>query len=290
MSPHGVSALFATAEMMTSQFEPFDRDGFAILDHVLSPDQVAELLEATRAYATGGSDGLLDRRGEVYGGRDLLWRIAEVRRLAHSAELMAIVEPILGPGAFAVRGLFFDKTPSANWNLPWHQDRTIAVRRRLDVPSFGPWTLKGGIAHAHAPAELLARMVTVRLHLDDCGPESGPMRVLPGSHAAGNLDRGAIATWLARAGSMAVECLVPAGGAVIVRPLLLHASASGTAPGHRRVIHLEYAAEELPGGLEWYSAESDWPVFQDQAGDSAEVPGVAGDEGTSMLQDDGRDS
>ncbi len=37
-----------------------------------------------------------------------------------------------------------------------------------------------------------------------------------------------------------------------MRPLLLHASASGTNPGHRRVIHLEYAAVSLPGGLEWY--------------------------------------
>jgi hypothetical protein len=246
----------AVAEPVTSWRERFQSDGFAILDHALSPDRVAELLAATRAYATGGSDGLLDRRGEVYGGRDLLWRIAAVRRLARSAELITLVGPILGPGAFPVRGLFFDKTPSANWNLPWHQDRTIAVRRRWDVPGFGPWTLKGGIAHAHAPAELLARMVTVRLHLDDCGPESGPLLVLPGSHAAGKLAPGAIATWSARAGSMAVDCLVPAGGAVIMRPLLLHASASGTGPGHRRVIHLEYAAEELPGGLEWYSADS----------------------------------
>jgi ectoine hydroxylase-related dioxygenase (phytanoyl-CoA dioxygenase family) len=235
----------------------FDRDGFAILDRVVAPDRVAELIEATWAYAIGGHDGLLDRRGEVYGGRDLLWRNDEVRLLARSRELRAIVEPVLGPGAFAVRGLFFDKTPTANWNLPWHQDRTIAVRARRDVPAFGPWTLKGGIVHAHAPAELLARMATIRLHLDDCGPASGPLRVLPGSHTAGRLDPGAVAAWSVRAGERAVDCLVPAGGAVIMRPLLLHASASGTGPGHRRVIHLEYAAERLPGGLEWYSADSD---------------------------------
>jgi ectoine hydroxylase-related dioxygenase (phytanoyl-CoA dioxygenase family) len=150
-----------------------------------------------------------------------------------------------------VRGLFFDKTPTANWNLPWHQDLTIAVRTRRDVPGFRPWTLKGGIPHVHAPADLLGRMVTIRIHLDDCGPQSGPLRVLPGSHASGKLDPGAIATWPSRTGMPAVDVLVPAGGAVIMRPLLLHASASGTDPGHRRVIHLEYAAEELPGGLEW---------------------------------------
>jgi ectoine hydroxylase-related dioxygenase (phytanoyl-CoA dioxygenase family) len=192
--------------------------------------------------------------GEVYGGRDLLWRIAEVRRWAQSQELIEIVDSILGRGAFAVRGLFFDKTATANWNLPWHQDLTIAVRVRRDVPGFGPWTRKAGIPHAHAPGELLARMVTIRLHLDDCGPRSGPLRLLPGSHTAGKLDAQAIAEWSARAGELAVDCLVPAGGALVMRPLLLHASASGSGPGHRRVIHLEYAAEDLPGGLEWYEA------------------------------------
>jgi ectoine hydroxylase-related dioxygenase (phytanoyl-CoA dioxygenase family) len=95
-------------------------------------------------------------------------------------------------------------------------------------------------------------MVTIRLHLDDCGPASGPLRVLPGSHAAGKLDPAAIATWTARAHTHAVDCLVPAGGVVVMRPLLLHASASGTGPGRRRVIHLEYTAESLPSGLEWY--------------------------------------
>ncbi len=184
--------------------------------------------------------------------RDLIWRIPEIRRPAESAELLEIVKTILGPGAFVVRGLFFDKTLNTNWNLPWHQDLTIAVRARRDIPGFGPWTVKAGIPHVHAPAEFLERMVTLRLHLDDCGLESGPMRVLPGSHAHGKLDVGAAATWSARAGELASVCIVRAGGAVVMRPLLLHASALGTREGHRRVIHLEFTAEALPGGLEWY--------------------------------------
>jgi hypothetical protein len=241
----------------TSWLERFGRDGFVILEHILAPDQVARSIQATTEYSADRHDGRLDRGGEVYGGRDLLWRVPFVRSLAQSPELTKIVEPILGPGAFAVRGLFFDKTSTANWNLPWHQDLTIAVRARQEVPGFGPWTKKSGIPHAHAPAELLARMVTVRLHLDDCGPQSGPLRVLPGSHCAGKFDAGALGKWSARGGALAVECLVSAGGAVVMRPLILHASASGIGPGHRRVIHLEYAAENLPGRLEWYDARVD---------------------------------
>ncbi len=233
------------------------RDGYAILDGVITPAALAGLIEATESYsASGEQDGRLDRSGEVYGGRDLLWRVPKAAELARSPELTAIAEAAIGAGAFAVRGLFFDKTPTVNWNLPWHQDLTIAVRERRDVPGFGPWTRKAGIPHAHAPAELLRRMVTIRLHLDDCGPESGPMRVLRGSHGDGRLDASSIVAWTARASELAVDCIVPAGGAVVMHPLLLHASSARTGPGRRRVIHLEYAAEGLPGGLEWYERSS----------------------------------
>ena len=70
--------------------------------------------------------------------RDLLRRAPAVRRLANSPELCEIVTPILGSGAFVVRGLFFDKTLSTNWNLPWHQDLTIAVRARQDGRALAP--------------------------------------------------------------------------------------------------------------------------------------------------------
>jgi ectoine hydroxylase-related dioxygenase (phytanoyl-CoA dioxygenase family) len=226
--------------------------GFAIVDRVLKHDQVEELIELTRACFPAADTAVLDREGEVYGVRDLLWRVPEIARLARSPEILPIAHTILGPGTFPVRGLFFDKTQSTNWNLPWHQDLTIAVQQRGDAPGFGPWTKKAGIPHARAPAELLARMVTIRVHLDDCGSGAGPLRVLPGSHAAGKLDADAIAAWSVRACDLAVDCIVPSGGAVVMRPLLLHASRSSRMPGHRRVIHLEYAAEPLPDGLQWF--------------------------------------
>jgi hypothetical protein len=232
--------------------DEFERSGFLIVPGLLSESRVAALIEATRAYASAGHDGALDRRGEVYGGRDLLWRVPEIFDLSRSPEIVGPIQAILGQSAFPVRGLFFDKTLTTNWSLPWHQDLTIAVKERREVPGFGPWTRKAGIHHTHAPAELLARMLTIRLHLDEQGPGDGPLRVLPGSHRPGKLSAPALASWTTRARDLAVDCVLPAGGAVIMRPLLVHSSASRTAPGRRRVIHLEFAAETLPGGLEWY--------------------------------------
>ena len=235
--------------------ESVSREGFAVIEGVVSADVVAELISLTRGYLAGGIAGVLERGDEAYAMRDLLWRSPQIQQLAASPELMQITRAVLGPGAFAVRGLFFDKTPSTNWNLPWHQDLTLAVQARRNVPEFGPWTLKAGIPHVIAPASLLERMVTIRLHLDDCKSHSGPMRVLPGSHRDGKLDSANFATLTSCAKERAVDCLVGAGGLVVMRPLLVHASSSGTGPGHRRVIHLEYAAEPLPDGLEWYSAD-----------------------------------
>ncbi|MHB1556192.1 MAG: phytanoyl-CoA dioxygenase family protein, partial [Isosphaeraceae bacterium] len=74
-------------------------------------------------------------------------------------------------------------------------------------------------------------------------------------HRSGRLAPAEVSAWTGRSGVLAVDAIVPAGGAVVMRPLLLHASSARTGPGRRRVIHLEYAAEELPGGLEWYVAE-----------------------------------
>ena len=242
----------ATQEHILKLRNSIETDGYVILSDVLGPGEVTRLIEATEGGLMTEARGVLHREGEVYGARDLIARVPEVQSLARSRRVSEIIATVLGPGAFAVRGLFFDKTPTSNWNLPWHQDVTVALKERRDVAGFGPWTHKAGIDHAHAPAELLARMVTIRIHLDACGPENGPMRVVRGSHANGRLLPAEVNAWGARAPEFAVDCLVASGGAVLMRPLIVHSSAAATAAGHRRVIHLEYAAEDLPEGLEWH--------------------------------------
>jgi ectoine hydroxylase-related dioxygenase (phytanoyl-CoA dioxygenase family) len=91
-------------------------------------------------------------------------------------------------------------------------------------------------------------MIAVRVHLDDCGSDNGPLRVLPGSHRFGWLDD-QLDAWKSRVKE--VVCTVGAGGVVTMCPLTLHASGPSASASHRRVIHIEYAAADLPAGLEW---------------------------------------
>jgi hypothetical protein len=223
--------------------------GFAVVPGVLDPTTIAELIGAVETLPRPAY-GLV--KGNPYGVRNLLRISPAVRYLAWSSHVMELVRAVIGPGTFPVRGIFFDKNPDANWKVPFHQDLTIAVQSRIDVEGFGPWSVKEGIAHTQAPVGLLERMLAVRLHLDDCTEDDGPLRVLPGTHRFGRLDSAGIDELRARGTETAVTAR--AGDAILMRPLLLHASSPAAQPSHRRVIHLEYAAEPLPGGLRWYES------------------------------------
>jgi ectoine hydroxylase-related dioxygenase (phytanoyl-CoA dioxygenase family) len=211
-----------------------EEDGFAIVSRCL-PERIVDHLCSDLDDTKHAQRNLLD--------------VPIVREVAVSEPVKQLVTACLGKGTFAVRGILFNKTPKSNWKVTWHQDKTIAVRKRRDVASFGPWSVKAGVPSVQPPASVMAKMVAVRLHLDDSHEGNGPLRVIPGSHKAGCLSTQEVALW---GEQPSVVCAVLRGGAILMRPLLVHASSSCSKPEPRRVIHLEFAAEELPSGLEWH--------------------------------------
>jgi ectoine hydroxylase-related dioxygenase (phytanoyl-CoA dioxygenase family) len=233
---------------MPTPIDQLRSDGFAVIPQALPEDERQRLLaevEGLPAHLDA------DARG---GYRDLFTLLPSVRSLAGHPALKQWPSALLGPHVFAVRAILFDKTPSANWKVAWHQDLTIPVKERRDVAGFGSWSEKAGILHVQPPTAVLERMLTVRLHLDPCETWNGPVRLLPGTHRQGRLSGEMIDRF--KASILPVETICPAGGLLLMHPLALHASSPATRPGHRRVIHLEYAAEALPGGLEW---QEQWP-------------------------------
>ena len=140
-----------TAAMTTG----IDRDGYAVVDDAVTAGGVGELLRAIAAAGEALGPELRQKAGRVYAVRDLLALVPAVRTLADSPEVRALVEPVLGIDARPVRGLLFDKTPGANWKVAWHQDLSIAVKRRIDVPGFGPWSVKAGVQHVQPPVDVL---------------------------------------------------------------------------------------------------------------------------------------
>jgi hypothetical protein len=214
-----------------------DEQGFALWPAVVASEVVTALVRAVQP--------LLDARGTGAGARNLL-DLPFICDLARS--LRTLVTPVLGDCA-AVRALLFDKTPDANWKIRWHQDHIIAVVEMREVPGYLGWSEKAGVPHVQPPVEVLQRMLSLRVHLDECGPDNGPLRVLPGSHRVGALGPAEVAAWIERVEP--VTCVAQAGDVLAFRPLLLHSSLPALVATHRRVVQIEYAAGPLPGGLAW---------------------------------------
>ncbi len=215
-------------------------DGFSIIEGLLSRSEV----DAFVAYVECNS-----ATEELRGGVRNLLDQNLMRELAKSTVVRREVEAILGTAAKVVRGILFDKTPGANWKVPWHQDVTIAVGNRIEAEGFGPWSKKAGVLHVQPPTRVLEQMISVRLHLDDCPAENGALRVIAGSHQEGKLDERVIQELASKSNS--VTCAIQRGGVLIMRPLLIHASSASSMPGHRRVLHFDFASVDLPSGMEW---------------------------------------
>lgn len=212
----------------------FETHGFAMIQHALTACDLDRMASAFAATAGQRHDRL---------PADLIQWLA----------LHAILSEIASDAARAamrlVRIIAFDKRPEANWFVPWHQDRTIAVRNKHEAPGFTKWTVKDGAVHVEPPIEILQQMVTLRLHLDSCDDDSGPLEVFPGSHRDGAHSKVEIETLAAI--KLATLCLADRGDALVMRPLLVHRSKRARRINQRRVLHLEYCADPLPHGLHW---------------------------------------
>src|ERR1700682_60362 len=149
--------------------------GFAEVGGALTAGQFADV-----AIAVDATDG-----GRV-GSRNLL-DLACCQDLAAALKAHPEVGPLLPPRALAVQCTLFDKSADKNWLVALHQDLTIPLRERVPDPECTGWSEKEGVIYVQPPVAVLESLVAVRAHLDDCGSESGPLRVVPRSHRDGRV-------------------------------------------------------------------------------------------------------
>jgi hypothetical protein len=161
----------------------------------------------------------------------------------------ALAAKLAGRPARPVRVLFFEKTPSSNWALPWHQDRTIAVKQQTDVDGYGPWSSKGGIVHVEPPVSILQGMFALRIFVDDCGENDGPLEVAIASHRYGRVPVRDVSEIAGRSGVFTATGR--AGDVLAMKSLAIHRSKRATSPTRRGTLHIDYALVDLPASLEW---------------------------------------
>jgi hypothetical protein len=223
--------------MMTWRTQ-IEQDGYGILPGIVSRAHVeivlTDLASAKVPRSRAGIRHLMGHPG--------------VSRIAHSSDVLGIAGEVLGKGAIPFRATLFDKSPTSNWLVMWHQDTALPLSERRETDGWGPWSVKDGVTYAHAPASALEQVLAVRIHLDDSNLSNGPLRVLPGTHRAGVLTDEEIHELSESV--RCVDCPVPKGGLVLMRPLAVHASSKSASNVPRRVIHIEYAAQrEIAPGM-----------------------------------------
>ncbi|MES2950587.1 MAG: phytanoyl-CoA dioxygenase family protein [Pseudomonadota bacterium] len=217
----------------------FEVNGCASVLGVLTPEECTAL--ALRVQP--GTDSV--------GNRCLLsedWCAVLAARLRQHAELATL----LPTDHVAVQCTYFEKSLARNWLVPVHQDLSIPVAQRVNDPVLQGWSQKDGAWFVQAPLPVLEQLLAVRIHLDACTADDGPLRVVPGSHTLGCLmPDAAMAVRNTRA---QVSCPAGQGGALVMRPLLLHASSKSTGTSRRRVLHFVFGPRALPHGLQWHTA------------------------------------
>lgn len=221
--------------------------GFALWPNAIRTEELQTLREACSDNVV--PDASAHRSNQLYARRNLLADVPAVHALSQCESLRKIVQLVLGSEFSVVRALLFDKVPEANWHVGWHQDLMVPLAERHEMPDYSAWSVKAGVVHAKPPRNVLEQMVTLRVHLDDCHETNGPLRLIAGSHARGELRPEEVRS------AIEIEtetiCIASAGDVLAMRPLILHASSPAMEPSHRRVVHLEYALPCLPESLRW---------------------------------------
>jgi len=219
--------------------------GYTVIDGVFSNADIDQILKLIAD--ADQSNSKFRKTADLFAIRQFLKEIPQVVPIIFNDRLTSILVDLFGDDYFAVKSIYFDKPELSNWFVAWHQDLTISVNKKADIPGFSNWTIKQDQFAVQPPLEVLTDNFTIRIHLDDTDESNGALKVIPGSHLKGayrpeNID------W---DNEVVDICNVYKGGVMVMRPLLMHASDRTTNNEKRRVIHIEFSRAKLPGQINW---------------------------------------
>jgi hypothetical protein len=229
----------------TAQKQPLQESGFSIIDNVFSEEEVAAIIETINNIDTSGP--AFRKTNDLFAIRRFVKEVPGISQFIFTSRLRTIIDQLFGPDYFLVKSIYFDKPEQSNWFVAYHQDLTISVDQKKQVEGFDQWTVKNDQFAVQPPLTLLENIFTIRIHLDDTDENNGALKIVPGSHHKG-IYRPETIDWSIEKEEV---CKVPRGGIMIMQPLLLHASNRTVNNNKRRVIHLEFSNQLLPGGLQW---------------------------------------
>ncbi len=215
----------------------YRENGYLVVERLLGPEALAELRAATvrlceAACEVGASNAVYDLGPEHSAARPCIRRVKQPH-LQHPAfdavirdpEIVDIAADLLGGTVRFDHAKLNFKPAAGGASVEWHQD----------------WAFK-----PHTNDDQLV----VSVMIEDCGPEDGPLMVIPGSHRGPVYDHhhqgyfvGAVAySDIAALLRRAVALTGPAGSIVIHHIRMLHGSLDSSGPSRRPLLLSMYAA------------------------------------------------
>lgn len=222
-----------------------DQKGFSIIPSIYSLQERNAILQAIEE-GNIGQDALLKTR-DLFAIRQLLNHIPNLKHLLFTTRMKQLLNNLGAEDYFLTKAIYFNKPAASNWFVAYHQDLSVSVNEKADLPGYNNWTFKKGQYGVQPPINILENIITLRIHLDDTTHENGALRVIPASHKRGII-RINEKDWDT---NQEETCKVSMGGVMLMKPLTLHASSKSTNNNKRRVIHLELSNKRLQDPLEW---------------------------------------
>lgn len=220
-------------------------NGFSVMENIYSDEEIQNIL--TIIDQTDSSNETFRKTNDLFAIRQFLREIPTVIDLIFTENLKSVMKEIIGEDFFVVKSIYFDKPETSNWYVPYHQDLTISVDKKMEIKNFELWTTKQNQFAVQPPIEFLENITTIRINLDDTDENNGALRVVPKSHLK-KIYRPETIDWNKEIETI---CRVKKGGIMLMKPLTLHSSKRTTNNKKRRVIHIEFSNRELPNELNW---------------------------------------
>lgn len=220
-------------------------NGYSVTTAMYSKTEISQILSCIESSEQSGE--LFLKTKDLFAIRQLIISIPELTGLLFNEKLSKLLEELFQTEYFLTKAIYFDKPIDSNWFVAYHQDLSISVDSKAAVEKYTNWTFKKGQYGVQPPIHILENTVTVRIHLDDTDEQNGALKVIPKSHLQGIIRNGS-EHWKIDNEQI---CKVEKGGAMLMKPLTLHASNRTTNGKKRRVIHLEFNTHELAKPLHW---------------------------------------
>jgi len=233
-----------TAEFLHADLTGYWRQGYAVVRGFMAPDEIAELAGALdELYAEGVQHGRCFRHGNLFYNvarddadseplvRMVQWpsyHQAVLDRVRLDPRFARLLEPLIGGDLKQIINQVHWKAPGSLGDFAWHQDS------RFRRP-------------ASAYRNLATAYVQTGLAIDPHTPQSGCMRLIPGSHLRGDLAMDA--SHLAMGAEMrdadletvglnaasTVDLLLEPGDLALWSPYLVHGSGKNVSSHKRRL-------------------------------------------------------